>query len=78
MSFDALSELRVIFREYFDEDALVIERATSAYDIDEWDSLAQVGLVITIEKKFGMRFSKLDMDGLHNIGDMVDLINAQK
>jgi acyl carrier protein len=76
MSFDTLNELRVIFREYFDEDDLVIERVTSANDIDEWDSLAQVGLVITIEKKFGMRFSKLDMDRLHNIGDMVDLINA--
>jgi len=78
MSFDTLSQLRLIFREYFDEDDLVIERDTSASDIEEWDSLAQVGLVITIEKQFGMRFSKLDMDRLHNIGDMVDLINDQK
>jgi acyl carrier protein len=78
MSFDTLSELRLIFREYFDDDDLIIDRVTSAYDIDEWDSLAQVGLVITMEKKFRMRFSKLDMDRLHNIGDMVDLINDQK
>jgi acyl carrier protein len=78
MSFDTLGELRLIFRDYFDDDDLLIERTTSAKDINEWDSLAQVGLVITIEKKFGMMFSKSELDLLNNIGDMADLIDAKR
>jgi acyl carrier protein len=45
MSCETMSALKEIFCDYFDED-LVIERHTSAVDIDDWDSLAQVGLVI--------------------------------
>tara|TARA_R110001606_G_scaffold355312_1_gene506191 strand:- start:19461 stop:19691 length:231 start_codon:yes stop_codon:yes gene_type:complete len=76
MSSNTLDKLRKIFREYFDEEDLVIERYTSANDIEDWDSLAQVGLVITIEKQFGTKFKKIDIVGLSDIGDMVDLIDG--
>ena len=76
MNIDTLEELQETFRIYFDDDELLLERQTSAEDIEEWDSLAQVGLVITIEKKYGIKFSKADIDELDDIGDMVDLINA--
>jgi acyl carrier protein len=77
MSSETMSALKNIFCDYFDED-LVIERSTSAKDIDDWDSLAQVGLVLTIEKVFGFRLAKNEIDLLQNIGDMADLIDEKK
>jgi len=77
MSSETMSALKNIFCDYFDED-LVIERSTSAKDIDDWDSLAQVGLVLTIEKVFGLRLAKNEIDLLQNIGDMADLIDEKK
>jgi len=77
MSSETMSALKNIFCDYFDED-LVIERSTSAKDIDDWDSLAQVGLVLTIEKAFGLRLAKNEIDLLQNIGDMADLIDEKK
>ena len=77
MSSETMSALKNIFCDYFDED-LVIERSTSAKDIDDWDSLAQVGLVLTIEKVFGFRLAKNEIDLLQNIGDMADLIDGKK
>ena len=77
MSSETMSALKNIFCDYFDED-LVIERSTSAKDIDDWDSLAQAGLVLTIEKVFGFRLAKNEIDLLQNIGDMADLIDEKK
>ena len=77
MSSETMSALKNIFCDYFDEE-LVIERSTSAKDIDDWDSLAQVGLVLTIEKVFGLRLAKNEIDLLQNIGDMADLIDEKK
>jgi len=77
MSCETMSALKEIFCDYFDED-LVIERHTSAVDIDDWDSLAQVGLVLTIEKQFKLKMKKSEMNLLKNIGDMADLIDAKK
>ncbi len=73
-----LNELNKIFCEYFDDETIVLKENTTANDIDEWDSLAQVGLVLIIEKKFSLRFSSSEIENLPNIGSMVDLIDAKQ
>lgn len=74
MGSEILSKLEQIFRAYFDDNLLSIEETTSAHDIEEWDSLAQVGLVLSIEKEFNIRFSIDEIESLENIGGMVKLI----
>lgn len=66
-----------IFVDYFDDEGIVLERSTSAADVDEWDSLAQVGLVILLEKRFKLKFTSLEIEKLSNVGEMADLIHEK-
>ena len=69
-----MNEVQDIFRENFDDDTLVLTDATSAADIEDWDSLEQINLLTTIEKKYGLKFTLADVRNLQNIGDMIDLL----
>ena len=69
-----LDAMQEIFRDNFDDDELVIERQTSAEDIEDWDSLEQINLLTAAEKKFSVKFKLEDVRGLQNVGDLVDLI----
>ncbi|MGZ5127584.1 MAG: acyl carrier protein [Burkholderiales bacterium] len=71
------SRLQSIFRDVFDDAAIVITRATHSGDIPDWDSLAQINLVVAIEKEFGITMSLQDLATLTNVGDMNDLIRAK-
>tara|TARA_B100001248_G_C27219431_1_gene379574 strand:- start:322 stop:576 length:255 start_codon:yes stop_codon:yes gene_type:complete len=70
-----LSDLQEIFRDCFDDDNLVLKPSTSAIDIEDWDSLMQITLLITIEKHFKLRFDPNEIQKLNNIGEMVLLID---
>ncbi len=63
-----------IFREEFDDDTLVIVDETNAEDIEDWDSLAHVELVMAMEKEFSMKFNLKEVGQLQNVGEMADLI----
>ncbi|MDL2219203.1 acyl carrier protein [Ruminococcaceae bacterium OttesenSCG-928-O06] len=69
-----MAEVQEIFRQNFDDDTIVLTDATSAADIEDWDSLEQINLLTTIEKKYGLKFNLADVRGLANIGDMLDLL----
>lgn len=63
-----------IFREFFDDEKLVLCAETTARDVDGWDSLAHVRLLLTIERKFRIKFSVPEVGGLRSVGDLVSLI----
>ena len=67
-------QLTHVFRDVFDDDELVIDATTTAQDVDGWNSLAHIRLVVSIEKAFKLRFSAAEIGGLKNVGDMVELI----
>ena len=69
-----LDAVQTIFRDNFDDDSLVITPATSAQDIEDWDSLEQINLLTAMEKKFGIKFKLEDVRSLNNVGDILDLI----
>lgn len=73
-----LKELNKIFVAYFNNKKILINEITTAKDIKNWDSLAQVALIISIERKFKLKFSVKEVDNLKNIGDMVKLIMVKK
>lgn len=70
-------KLQQIFREVFDDDQLKISRETCAEDIEDWDSLAQINLVVAAEKLFGVKFSLAELSQLEDVGDMLDLIKSK-
>lgn len=71
---EILQELTGIFREVFDDPALVIAPGTAARHIKDWDSARMVMLVLAVEQKFGIRMRGREIDALRCVGDFVDLI----
>ncbi len=69
--------LNAIFRDMFDDDAISVTETTTAHDIDDWDSLAQINLIIAIEQEFGMKFSMAEVTGMKNVGEMADILEAR-
>jgi len=75
---NVIEKLLPIFQNIFDDDNLIITNLTAAKDIDEWDSLAHIRLIVAIEKSFNLRFSANEISKLKNVGDVVDLIMLKK
>ncbi len=74
---EIFEKINIIFREEFDDDSLVITDETNAEDIEDWDSLAHVDLVIAMENEFSMKFNVREVGNLSNVGQMVDLIESR-
>jgi acyl carrier protein len=70
-------KLTGIFRDLFDDPALIVGDATVASDVDGWDSLAHVDLVVAVEKAFAVRFTTKEVKGLSNVGDFIRLIERR-
>jgi len=71
-------QLTEIFKDVFDDDSLEVESMTTAEDVDGWDSLAHIRLVVSIEKAFSIRFTASEISKLENVGDLVELIILKK
>ena len=71
---NTLQRLIPIFQDVLDDDSLAIDATTTAQDVDGWDSLAHIRLVVSIEKAFSLRFSAAEISELQNVGDMAALI----
>lgn len=70
-------KLNDIFVDVLDWDEVALTDSTTADDIEEWDSLSHVQLVVAIEKAFGVKFTSLEIMKWKNVGELVDSI-AQK
>lgn len=67
-------KVQEIFRDIFDDQNLVIENSTSAIDIDDWDSLNHINLVVAVEKDFQIKFNFNELTELKDVGAMINLI----
>lgn len=74
---DVITELNGVFRQLFEDEKLIVTRATTANDIEEWDSITHMILITAVEKKFGIRFSIHELSTLNVVGDMADLIEQK-
>ena len=68
-------KLRNIFRDMFDDENMKIAEDTTRTDIEDWDSVAQVKLVLTIEEEFGIRFSTEEVASIKSVGDFIRAID---
>jgi len=69
-----LKKLNKTFCEVFDNDDIVLTDNITAADIEEWDSLANVRLLVQIEMDFNINFSSTEIADLQNVGELVDLV----
>jgi acyl carrier protein len=71
------ARLAEIFQDVFDEDSMTVTPELSAKDVDGWDSLTHIRLMLTVEKAFKIKFSVPAIGKLENVGDLVMLIKAR-
>ena len=73
-----LEALTHVFRDVFDDDDIVLTAATTAQDIEGWDSQAHVNLIVAAEMRFGIRFRTAELESLHDVGQFARLIESKQ
>jgi len=71
------ARLQEIFQNVFDEDSVVVTPDLAAKDVDGWDSLTHIRLMLTVEKAFRIKLSTSEIGKLQNVGELVNLIEAR-
>lgn len=74
---EIFAKLNDIFVDVMDLDEVNLTDATCADDIEEWDSLTQIQLVVAIEKAFGIKFTSKEIANWQNVGEMVNTIMSK-
>jgi acyl carrier protein len=69
--------LQNIFRDVFDDLSIVLTDEMSAKDIEEWDSLTHIQLIVTTEQQFNIRFMTAEIAELKNVGEFLKLITKK-
>jgi len=72
-----METLNAIFREVFDDPALLIKAEFTADDVAGWDSLSHVNLILAVETRFKVRFTQKELLTLRNIGDLAAAIDKK-
>ncbi len=71
---EVFQKLNEVFRTVFDDESITVEDSTTSDDIEEWDSLEHIDLIVSVEKTFGMKFTMSETTGMKNVGEMADII----
>jgi acyl carrier protein len=72
-----LEQVQEAMQDVFDLDDLTIGPETSAEDIEEWDSLSHIRLIVAIERRMKIKFRNAELERLTNVGDLVKLIDTK-
>lgn len=74
---DIQARLQNVFQDVFDDEEMEIFPAMTAKDVDDWDSLKHITLVLAVEKTFGVTLNAAEVGNLANVGQMIDLLAAR-
>lgn len=70
-------KLEEVFHDIFDDESIVLKAMTTAEDIEDWDSLEHINLIVAVEKSFGIKFTMGEVTGMKNVGEMADIIEER-
>ena len=71
---EVFAKLTDVFHDVFDDDSIVLSDSTTSNDVEDWDSLEHINLVVAVEKCFAIKFNMGEVAKLKNVGEMTDLI----
>ena len=74
---EVMRRLTEVFQETFDDPGLQLRDSMTAADVDEWDSLQHIVLVLAVEREFQVRLNPAEVGKLENVGRMIDLLLAK-
>lgn len=74
---EILGQVNEIFIDTLDNEDIVVKEATKAEDVDEWDSLTHILLVVAIEKHFKISFKSNEIQNWKDVGEMMNCIQEK-
>ena len=74
---EILSQVQDVFRDNLDDNTLVLTSATTAADVDGWDSLMHLQLIVALENHFKIKFTSKEILQWKNVGEMVETIEKR-
>ena len=74
---EILREVNGIFIDQLENENIILNRASTADDIEEWDSLTHIQLIVAIEKYFKVRFTSAEIQNFSNVGEMCDALEKK-
>ena len=74
---EIITKLNEIFNDVFDDESIVVTEATTAKDVEGWDSLMHITLISEVEDAFDIKFSMKDVVGFQNVGEMASVIEKE-
>ena len=74
---EIINQVTGIFKDVLDNDDITLTDATTAGDVEDWDSLNHIQLVVAIEKHFKIRFTAKEIHSWQNVGELVDSLAAK-
>ena len=75
---DAIYEkLDEVFRQVFDDPSLSVRPETTADDIEEWDSMTHINLIMAVELAFGIEFENAEIRKFRDVGDMAEAVRRK-
>lgn len=75
---EILQQVQEVIRQELDNDTIVVTPETIADDVEEWDSLSNIQVIIGLEKKFGIKFTAMQINGFKNVGEICTCIQSAK
>lgn len=72
-----IETMQEVFRQVFDDDSIILNPKMTANDVDGWDSLSHINLILAIENKFNIRFSQRELLTFTKVGDLQDAIERK-
>ena len=75
---EVMRTVNSIFVDVLEDENLIVKYETTASDVEEWDSLNHIALVVAIEKKFGIQFTAKEIQNFKNVGEMCEGIVAKQ
>ena len=74
---EIFEKLTPIFQDVFDDDEIVLVSDLTAADVNEWDSLSHIRLIVSVEQAFGISFTAAEVSRLENVGEFADLVKSK-
>jgi len=72
-----LEQLNAVFQAVFEDDRITVKPETTADDVDGWDSLSHVTLIVAVERHFRIRFTEKELLTMKNVGDLAAAVESK-